>query len=238
MTCPSRVVTLVFALVRGHCRRRPRAGPNGVYRRRGNRRQRRHSARCHRVALRVNGSSVALQTRDDGCRAARIASIACRLARTTPEVRAAGLQDRGTNRHSASTRVHGDGERQAGSGQRSPRTVTVTGESPTVDTKSNLQQTVHDPGHSGRRADRAGIRGPLAKLVAGLARCPRTTSVARSRCSRAVFRLTDRAVADVSFNIDGATVNWPGGGGGSTMMSYDQGMFEEMNYMTSGFPRK
>ena len=41
---------------------------------------------------------------------------------------------------------------------------------------------------------------------------------------------------DVSFNIDGATVNWPGGGGGSTMMYYDQGMFEEVNYMTSAIP--
>jgi hypothetical protein len=31
-------------------------------------------------------------------------------------------------------------------------------------------------------------------------------------------------------------VNWPGGGGGSTMLYYDQGMFEEMNYMTSAIP--
>jgi hypothetical protein len=44
------------------------------------------------------------------------------------------------------------------------------------------------------------------------------------------------AGSDVSFNIDGATVNWPGGGGGSTMIYYDQGMFEEVNYMTSAIP--
>jgi outer membrane receptor protein involved in Fe transport len=42
--------------------------------------------------------------------------------------------------------------------------------------------------------------------------------------------------ADVSFNIDGATVNWPGNTGGSTMLYYDQGMFEEVNYMTSAIP--
>src|SRR5690606_19335248 len=42
--------------------------------------------------------------------------------------------------------------------------------------------------------------------------------------------------ADVSYNIDGATVNWPGGGGGATMLYYDQGMFEEVNYMTSAIP--
>ena len=41
---------------------------------------------------------------------------------------------------------------------------------------------------------------------------------------------------DVSYNIDGATVNWPGGGGGATMLYYDQGMFEEVNYMTSAIP--
>jgi hypothetical protein len=42
--------------------------------------------------------------------------------------------------------------------------------------------------------------------------------------------------ADVSYNVDGATVNWPGGGGGATMMYYDQGMFEEVNYLTSAIP--
>jgi hypothetical protein len=42
--------------------------------------------------------------------------------------------------------------------------------------------------------------------------------------------------ADVSYNIDGATVNWPGGSGGATMMYYDQGMFEEVNYATAAIP--
>src|SRR4029453_9182338 len=41
---------------------------------------------------------------------------------------------------------------------------------------------------------------------------------------------------DVSYNIDGATVNSPGGGGGAAVMYYDQGMFEEVNYMTSAIP--
>jgi hypothetical protein len=31
-------------------------------------------------------------------------------------------------------------------------------------------------------------------------------------------------------------VNWPGAGGGSTMLYYDQGMFEEVNYQTSAIP--
>ena len=41
---------------------------------------------------------------------------------------------------------------------------------------------------------------------------------------------------DVSYNIDGATVNWPGGGGGATMIYYDQGMFEEVNSHDLGDP--
>src|SRR5207245_10474693 len=36
--------------------------------------------------------------------------------------------------------------------------------------------------------------------------------------------------------IDGATLNGPGGGGGSTMLYYDQGMFEEVNSTTSAIP--
>ncbi|PYR16938.1 MAG: hypothetical protein DMF94_26110 [Acidobacteria bacterium] len=83
-------------------------------------------------------------------------------------------------------------------------TITVSGESPTVDTKSNVQQTVLTQG---------------------------TQSYQQSS-----FSAHGSSTADVSFNIDGATVNWPGGGGGSTMLYYDQGMFEEMNYMTSAIP--
>ena len=41
---------------------------------------------------------------------------------------------------------------------------------------------------------------------------------------------------DKNFAIDGSTVNWPGGGGGSTMLYYDQGMFDEVNYQTSAIP--
>ena len=44
-----------------------------------------------------------------------------------------------------------------------------------------------------------------------------TQSMQQSGCRR-----TARAAA-TSANIDGATVNWPGGGGGATMLYYDQG---------------
>src|SRR4051812_46916878 len=113
-------------------------------------------------------------------------------------------------------------------------TITVTGESPTVDTRSNLQQTVMT------QAVLEGIpsgRDPwsLAKLIPGVQVATYdvggTQSIQQSSLSS-----HGSSTNDVSYNIDGATVNWPGGGGGATMLYYDQGMFEEVNYMTSAIP--
>ncbi len=113
-------------------------------------------------------------------------------------------------------------------------TITVTGESPTIDTRSNLQQTVMD------QQVLEGIpsgRDPwsLAKLIPGVQVATYdvggTQSIQQSSLSSHGSNTND-----VSYNIDGATVNWPGGGGGATMLYYDQGMFEEVNYMTSAIP--
>src|SRR6476620_3744590 len=112
--------------------------------------------------------------------------------------------------------------------------ITVTGESPTVDTRSNVQQTVMN------QEILEGVptgRDPwsLAKLIPGVQVATYdvggTQSVQQSSMSAHGSNTND-----VSYNIDGATVNWPGGGGGATMMYYDQGMFEEVNYMTSAIP--
>lgn len=43
-------------------------------------------------------------------------------------------------------------------------------------------------------------------------------------------------VADQRFMIDGVNVNWPGSGGGSTAIYYDQGMFQEINYRIGALP--
>jgi len=113
-------------------------------------------------------------------------------------------------------------------------TITVTGESPTIDTKSNVQQTVMS------QEILEGVptgRDPwsLAKLIPGVQVATYdvggTQSIQQSSMSSHGSNTND-----VSFNIDGATVNWPGSGGGSTMLYYDQGMFEEVNYMTSAIP--
>jgi outer membrane receptor protein involved in Fe transport len=113
-------------------------------------------------------------------------------------------------------------------------TITVTGESPTIDTKSNVQQTVMT------QAILEGVptgRDPwsVAKLIPGVQVATYdvggTQSIQQSSLSS-----HGSSTNDVSYNIDGAIVNWPGGGGGSTMLYYDQGMFEEVNYMTSAIP--
>jgi len=112
--------------------------------------------------------------------------------------------------------------------------ITVTGESPTVDTKSNLQQTVMT------QEILEGVptgRDPwsLAKLIPGVQVATYdvggTQSIQQSSLSSHGSNTND-----VNYNIDGATVNWSGGGGGATMLYYDQGMFEEENYMTSEIP--
>jgi hypothetical protein len=113
-------------------------------------------------------------------------------------------------------------------------TITVTGESPTVDTRSNLQQTVMN------QEILEGVpsgRDPwsIAKIIPGVQVSTYdvggTQSIQQSNLSS-----HGSSTNDVSYNIDGATVNWPGGGGGATMLYYDQGMFEEVNYMTSAIP--
>src|SRR3954471_17016398 len=112
--------------------------------------------------------------------------------------------------------------------------ITVTGESPTVDTKSNVQQTVMNQEilegvPTGRDP------GSLAKLIPGVQVA--TYDVAGTQSMQQSSMSSHGSnTNDVTYNIDGATVNWPGGGGGATMLYYDQGMFEEVNYMTSAIP--
>jgi hypothetical protein len=112
--------------------------------------------------------------------------------------------------------------------------ITVTGESPTVDTKSNLQQTVMN------QEILEGVptgRDPwsVAKLIPGVQVATYDVGGTQSM-QQSGLSAHGSSGSDVSYNIDGATVNWPGGGGGATMLYYDQGMFEEVNYMTSAIP--
>jgi hypothetical protein len=113
-------------------------------------------------------------------------------------------------------------------------TITVAGESPTVDVKSNLQQTVMN------QAILEGVptgRDPwsLAKIIPGVQ--VNTYDVGGTQAmQQSTLRVHGSRDDDKNFAIDGTTVNWPGGGGGATMLYYDQGMFEEVNYQTSAIP--
>jgi Carboxypeptidase regulatory-like domain len=113
-------------------------------------------------------------------------------------------------------------------------TITVTGESPTIDVRSNVQQTVMN------QEILEGVptgRDPwsLAKLIPGVQVATYDVGGTQSM-QQSSMSAHGSNTSDVSYNIDGATVNWPGGGGGATMIYYDQGMFEEVNYMTSAIP--
>ena len=167
-------------------------------------------------------------------RTAPTASIACRRAPTTSSSSCRASRPSTARRHPRSARR---------SSRRSTRklevgsvseTITVTGESPTVDTKSNVQQTVMN------QEILEGVptgRDPwsLAKLIPGVQVATYDVGGTQSM-QQSSMSAHGSSTNDVSYNIDGATVNWPGGGGGATMLYYDQGMFEEVNYMTSAIP--
>jgi outer membrane receptor protein involved in Fe transport len=113
-------------------------------------------------------------------------------------------------------------------------TITVTGAAPTVDTRSNLQQTVMNQDvlegiPSGRDP------WSVAKVIPGVQVSTYDVGGTQS-FQQSSLSAHGSSTNDVSYNIDGASVNWPGGGGGATMIYYDQGMFEEVNYMTSAIP--
>ncbi len=113
-------------------------------------------------------------------------------------------------------------------------TITVTGASPTVDVRSNVQQIVMS------QEILEGVptgRDPwsLAKIIPGVNVATYDVGGTQSM-QQSSMSARGSNTNDVSYMIDGATVNWPGGGGGATMIYYDQGMFEEVNYITSAAP--
>ncbi len=113
-------------------------------------------------------------------------------------------------------------------------TVTVTGESPVVDVKSNVQQTIMSQEllegiPTGRDV------WSLAKIIPGVTVSTYDVGGTQGMQQSGLSAHGSRG-DDKMFAIDGLAVNWPGGGGGATMVYYDQGMFEEVNYQTSALP--
>lgn len=112
--------------------------------------------------------------------------------------------------------------------------VTVSGGAPVVDTKSNVQQTVM--GQDIIEGLPTG-RDPwaVAQLIPGL-----TVNRYDVGGTQGMRQAQMSVHGSNSFNqtiaIDGMSMNYPGGPGGATLIYYDQGMFEEVNFQTSALP--
>ncbi len=112
-------------------------------------------------------------------------------------------------------------------------TITVEGSS-TVDTKGIVQQSTMDQDvfegvPTGRDPWSVGKNVPSSAVgvydVGGTQGMQQTSLSAHGSNSN-----------DKLFAMDGQVINWPGSGGGSTMLYYGHGMFEQSNYTTSGVP--
>lgn len=113
-------------------------------------------------------------------------------------------------------------------------TLEITGEGAAVDVKRNVQQTVMN------QELLEGVptgRDPwsVAKIIPGVQVGTYDVGGTQGMQQSAVTSHGSQN-DDKIFAIDGMNINWPGGGGGSTMVYYDQGMFEEVNYQTSAIP--
>jgi hypothetical protein len=80
-------------------------------------------------------------------------------------------------------------------------------------------------------------RSPWAIANSVAATAPSTFDVGGSSgMQQASLIAHGSTTADQKFMIDGISVNWPGGAGGSTLMYYDMGMFQEVNYLIGAVP--
>lgn len=112
--------------------------------------------------------------------------------------------------------------------------ITVTAESPTVDTKSTLQQTVLSQelleGVPTGRNPWAG-----AQVIPGVAVANYDVGGQNSIQSTRIS-VHGSSTSDAVYAVDGLDTNWPGGDGGTVAYYYDQGMMEEVSYQTSAIP--
>ena len=113
-------------------------------------------------------------------------------------------------------------------------TITVRGESPTVDTTSTLQQTVISQ-EILERIPTGRDPWSLSKLIPGVQVAKYDVGGTQS-IQQSAMTVHGSTPGDVVYAIDGLNTNWPGGGGGSTSSYYDQGMFEQVNFATSAIP--
>lgn len=112
--------------------------------------------------------------------------------------------------------------------------VTVSAQAETIDTEHVTQQVV--AGQQIMENVPTG-RSPWAVTNTVPAVTPSTFDVGGSSSTQEPTLVVHGATnSDKKYMIDGVNVNWPGAGGGSTAMYYDQGMFQEINYQVGALP--
>jgi outer membrane receptor protein involved in Fe transport len=112
--------------------------------------------------------------------------------------------------------------------------ITVSAQAATIDTEHSLDATV------ATQAVMEGVptgRSPWAIANTVPAVTPTAFDVGGSSgMQQSSLTAHGSNSSDQKFMIDGVSVNWPGGGGGSTGMYYDMGMFQEVNYLVGALP--
>ena len=120
--------------------------------------------------------------------------------------------------------------------------VTVEATAATIDTE---HVTLQDVATQAKMEDIPTGRSPwaIANTIAGVAAAgsgvgagPFDVGGSNGMQQVALVAHGSNSSADQKFVIDGVSVNWPGGGGGSTLMYYDMGMFQEVNYIVGAVP--
>lgn len=112
--------------------------------------------------------------------------------------------------------------------------ITVSGESPAIDTSNVVTQTVITQDVLERIPN---PRDPwvLARMVPGVT--PGRFDVGGTEgMQQYALTIHGSRDSDKKFAIDGLEINWPGGTGGATAIYYDAGMFKEVNYQVGALP--
>jgi hypothetical protein len=112
-------------------------------------------------------------------------------------------------------------------------TVTVSGEAPTVDSKSTLIATSLDKGLLDNIPTGRDI-WVLTEQVAGTV--PDRYNVGGTESAQQTTLAVHGAYAQQDYSVNGLSMNWPGGAGNYTMFYFDYDSFEEVQVETAGAP--
>lgn len=113
-------------------------------------------------------------------------------------------------------------------------TITVTGESPAIDTKSTSRGTNFDPSLLSGIPQAREIWSTVEQ-VPGATMSKFNVGGAES-AQQSAMQVHGSAPGQQEYAINGLKLNWPGGNGGATAFYFDHDSFAEINIMTNGAP--